>query len=99
MQEHPLVGRNVLVVSTNGFVHVGKLFQESDWTSDGFGYLSLTNAKNIRYWERRDGGLPQLAHEGFIPGDKIDSCASRIYLHSIVFIQAIDFDLEVHGTQ
>ena len=76
---HPLCGKSVLVVSTNGFIHAGMLDQDGS-------RLYLLEAKNIRYWCKRDGGLPELARNGFLPDDKIDECHAPIWLESIVFI-------------
>ena len=76
---HPLCGKSVLVVSSNGFIHAGVLDQEGS-------RLYLREAKNIRYWCKRDGGLPELARNGFLPDDKIDECDDHIWLESIVFI-------------
>ncbi len=76
---HPLCGKSVLAVSTNGFVHTGVLDQEGP-------YLYLREAKNVRYWVNRDGGLPELANNGFLLDDKIDDCHSFVWLSSLVFM-------------
>ena len=78
-QLHPLCGKSVLAVSTHGFVHTGVLDQEGS-------YLYLREAKNIRYWAKRDGGLPELAEKGFVPDDRIDNCHSFVWLSSLVFM-------------
>ncbi len=78
-ERHPLCGKRVLAVSTHGFVHVGLLGQEGT-------HLYLTDAKNIRYWSKRDGGLPELAEKGFLEDDRIDKCHEPVWLSSLVFL-------------
>lgn len=76
---HPLNDKKVMVVSTNGFIHVGTL-KEID------GYRFLIEAVNIRYWSKRSGGLPEVAKNGFVGEDRIDKCHKPIWLESVVFI-------------
>ncbi len=78
-QQHPLIGRKVIVISTNGFVHAGILEQRSN-------LLCLRDASNIRYWSKRQGGLPELAKNGFCEEDKIDKIDGLVALHSVVAI-------------
>ena len=76
-QPHPLIGQKVVAVLPSGFVHVGTLHE------DGGQYV-LTDAFNLRYWAKRDGGLPQLAQEGLIAEDKTDHIQS-VYFDAAVF--------------
>ena len=78
-QQHPLIGRKVIVISTNGFVYAGILEQYGN-------LLCLREASNIRYWSKRDGGLPELAQNGFCDQDKIDKINGLVVLHSVVAI-------------
>ena len=77
--KHPLCGKPVLVASAHGFVHTGILDQEGP-------YLFLRQAANVRFWSKREGGLPELARDGYLEDDKIDPCDSDVYLSSIVFM-------------
>lgn len=64
-QPHPLEGKRVVWIGTHGFIWVGTLRSQS-------GLQYLADADNIRYWETRSGGLPELARNGYSGGDKID---------------------------
>ena len=74
---HPLNGQRVIAVLPNGFVHFGTLNQQCH------GY-TLTDASNIRYWEKRDGGLPAFAQTGPKDGDKIDIIGS-VHIETVLF--------------
>jgi len=53
-----------VVILRNGFVFVGDLERR-----DGIGYLQ---GMQVRYWSKRDGGLPEFAAGGRREGDKLD---------------------------
>ena len=74
---HPLDGEMVVAVIPNGFVHIGKL------QSSGERYI-LTDASNLRYWEKRDGGLPELAISGQKSGDRVDKIGT-VYIDTVLF--------------
>ncbi len=68
---HPYHNRRVLAVMPHGFIHFGLLHDEG-------GRLRLTDASNLRYWSKRDGGLPEFAKAGPNPDDKIDEIGEVI---------------------
>lgn len=74
---HPLDGQMVVAVIPNGFIHIGKL------QSSGGRYI-LTDASNLRYWEKRDGGLPELALSGQKAGDRVDIIGT-VYIDTVLF--------------
>ena len=74
---HPLLGRKVIAVLPHGFVHFGTLCYE------GSSYV-LKNASNIRYWQKRGGGLPELARSGLLPADRIDDIGD-VYFDAALF--------------
>ena len=74
---HPLAGRRVVAVLPHGFIHVGVLH-------DLNGRYMLTDASNLRYWQKRDRGLTEFAEKGPISGDRIDS-AGDIYIETVLF--------------
>lgn len=76
---HPMVGKKVVAVSAHGFVHIGTLDEVN-------GYLLLRSAKNVRFWSKRGGGLPELARDGIIDTDKVDECTGPVYLNSLVLL-------------
>ena len=77
LPDHPLIGRRVLAVLPHGFIHFGTLNRES-------GVLKLTDAKNLRYWVKRDGGLPEFARSGTKGDDRIDPIGT-VYLENVLF--------------
>lgn len=74
---HPLRGKRVLAVIPHGFIHFGTLDIED-------GVMLLRDASNLRYWEKRDGGLPEFTMNGPKNGDKIDKIGT-VYLGNILF--------------
>ena len=77
-QKHAhLAGSKVLAIVPNGFVFIGDL----SLTKSG-GYI-LNNASNIRSWKARVGGLPELAKNGYIDGDKIDD-VGEVFLEQVL---------------
>ncbi|MCG7979923.1 MAG: hypothetical protein N0E58_17555 [Candidatus Thiodiazotropha endolucinida] len=83
---HPLHDGYVIAILPFGFVHHGKL---QDLRNRRY---CLKDARNIRYWQTRKGGLPQLAREGFMqdPNEKdkktdvIDEVRGEIHFESFV---------------
>ena len=75
---HPLNGQGVLAVMPHGFIHFGLLHDE-------FGYLRLTEASNLRYWSKRDGGLPEFAKNGPKSDDKIDKIGEAVLESPLFF--------------
>lgn len=69
--QHPFVGKRVIAILPYGFVFVGDLSQCG-------AYFELANAVNLRYWAKRDGGLPDVAINGFVADDRIDRCHSPV---------------------
>ena len=55
----------VVIILRNGFVFVGDVRRES-----GVGYLT---GYQVRYWSKRDGGLPEFASGGKRTDDKLDA--------------------------
>jgi len=76
-ERHPLDGNRVLAVLPNGFIHFGTLHDMGD-------RYSLTDASNLRYWNKRDGGLPGFAKNGPIEGDRIDKIGT-VYIETVLF--------------
>ena len=76
--KHIFHGQRVVVALPHGFIFFGTLH-------DTEGRLSLINASNIRYWSKRDGGLPEFARLGPKPDDKIDA-AGTVAIHSPLFV-------------
>lgn len=74
---HPYHGRRVLAVMPHGFIHFGLLHHES-------GGFRLTDASNLRYWTKRDGGLPEFASKGPKSNDRIDKIG-EVALESPLF--------------
>ncbi len=66
-QQHPCVGKKILVILPGRFIYMGTLEQHGD-------HYVLNDAKNIRYWKERGNGLGELARNGPVQGDKIDDC-------------------------
>lgn len=60
----------IVLILRNGFVFVGDTRREN-----GIGYLQ---GANVRYWETRGGGLPALAQDGPLDGDKIDKITGEL---------------------
>ena len=79
---HPLIGKKVLVVIQHGFIFFGTLTSTN-------GYLTLSDASNIRYWQTRTGGLQELIEKGTVKDDKIDKCSSSPVINEHLFIQEI----------
>lgn len=77
---HPYHGKRVLAVLPNGFIHFGLLHD------DGERYR-LTEAKNLRYWMKRSGGLPEFAADGPNIEDRIDTIGEVIFDSSLFFYQ------------
>ncbi|MBT3010788.1 MAG: hypothetical protein KME41_03600 [Candidatus Thiodiazotropha sp. (ex Lucina pensylvanica)] len=81
---HPLHDCYVIAILPFGFVHHG-LLQDL-----GNHRYCLKDARNIRYWQKHEGGLPQLAREGFIRAPKkkqtdvIDEVEGDIHFESFV---------------
>ena len=78
---HPLIGKKVVAVLPNGFIHFGTLQEES-------GTYSLNEASNLRYWKQRDGGLPEFAKIGPKNDDRIDVIGT-VYFDSALFFYPI----------
>lgn len=74
---HPLLGRKVVAVLPHGFIHFGELYA----TQTGY---KLTDASNLRYWSKRDGGLPEFAKKGPIADDRVDKIGV-VYFDSALF--------------
>lgn len=64
-EKHPLDGQKVVAVLPHGFIHYGVLH-------DSGGRFALSEASNLRYWVKRDGGLPEFAAFGPKEDDRID---------------------------
>ena len=80
---HPFTGENVIVALPHGFVFFGILQPD----------MTLCKASNIRYWEKRDGGLPEFAKSGPKSNDKIDKLAGKVDVSKYLFIyQAGDWN-------
>ena len=77
VKTHPLNGKAVVAILPNGFIYFGVL----DCSG---GYYSLTKASNIRYWSKRDGGLPELIRDGLKSDDRIDKCSGPVVFESFV---------------
>ena len=74
---HPLLGQRVLVILPHGFVYFGNLNQR-------YGELELLDACNVRYWEKREGGLPEFADSGPSENDKIDRVHTSVIIGQYV---------------
>lgn len=64
---HPCVGKRVIVILPGRFIYFGTLEQHGD-------HGVLRDAKNLRYWAERGGGLGEFAKKGPVKADKIDDC-------------------------
>lgn len=86
-QKHPLDGKKVIAVLPHGFIHFGDL-------EDLGNSFVLRNASNLRYWEKRDGGLPEFAKDGPKSNDRIDKIGNDgVYFSSALFFYLIgDWD-------
>ncbi|MEW8358646.1 MAG: hypothetical protein AB2662_12025 [Candidatus Thiodiazotropha sp.] len=82
---HPLHNSYVIAILPFGFVHHGNLLDLGN-------RFCLEDARNIRYWRQREGGLPQLANEGFMQDpnetdnktDVIDEVTGTIHFESFI---------------
>ncbi|MES9825447.1 MAG: hypothetical protein ABW127_13560 [Candidatus Thiodiazotropha endolucinida] len=82
---HPMHNLYVIAILPFGFVHHGKLLDLGN-------RFCLEDARNIRYWRQRDGGLPQLANQGFMQDpnvtnekmDVIDEVTGKIHFESFI---------------
>jgi len=77
--DHPFNGRKVVAVLPNGFIFIGTVNCNS-------GFLMLSDASNLRYWEKREGGLPELAINGKKDGDKIDKVTGEVPISGYLFM-------------
>lgn len=59
----------IVMILRNGFVFVGDTRREG-----GVGYLK---GFQVRYWSKRDGGLPEFAAKGRSPDDTLDAIAGE----------------------
>lgn len=75
--QHPFIGKRVIAILPYGFVFAGDLSKRG-------AYFKLSDAVNIRYWAKRDGGLPELASKGFVSEDCIDSCFSPVIFEAYI---------------
>jgi len=75
---HIFHGQRVVVALPHGFIFFGTLH-------DASGGLSLIEASNLRYWSKRDGGLPEFAMKGPRPNDKIDKVGT-VAIHTPIFM-------------
>ena len=82
--DHPLEGKRVVAVLPHGFIHFGKLESVS-------GRLTLTDAHNLRYWAKRDGGLPEFAAKGPSDEDRIDLIGTTYLEHVLFFYPCGDW--------
>ena len=80
---HPLDGKKVIAVLPYGFIFLGKMH-------DLGGRFRLTEASNIRFWVKRNGGLPELAEKGPINGDRIDPCGD-VFFDNALFFYPIEY--------
>ena len=60
----------IVLVLRNGFVFVGDARRES-----GIGYLA---GYQMRYWSKRDGGLPEVASGGKKSDDRLDKIEGEL---------------------
>lgn len=77
-EKHPLDGEKVVMALANGFVFVGRL----STSNHGF---RLDDAQNVRFWAKREGGLPELAMNGRIAGDELDTISGPIFTQTYLF--------------
>jgi len=82
---HPYHGRRVLAIMPHGFIHFGLLWQQG-------GYLFLKDASNLRYWSKREGGLPEFAKNGPVGDDRIDSIGEVVLETPMFFYPLGDWD-------
>ena len=82
---HPYYNRRVLAIMPHGFIHFGLLRQQGD-------YLILKDASNLRYWSKRDGGLPEFAQKGPGSEDKIDKIGEVVLETPMFFYLLGDWD-------
>lgn len=76
---HPLIGKKVVAILPHGFIYFGMLSQES-------GTFKLTEARNLRHWVQRDGGLPEFAQTGPISDDRIDKIIGCVCFDAYIAI-------------
>jgi len=70
---HPFIGQRVLAILPHGFIYFGELNQRC-------GEIELLNARNLRYWEKRNGGLPEFADSGPCANDRIDRVHTSVII-------------------
>ena len=83
---HPLDGTKVVAVVPYGFVFFGFLHTTPT------GYV-LTDASNVRRWDKKDGGLPEFAAKGPTSKDTIDEVGD-VYLEEVLFFYPAGFNNE-----
>lgn len=82
--QHPYHGKRVLAVLPHGFIHFGHLHDEG-------GRYRLTDASNLRYWSKRDGGLPEFAASGPKSDDRIDVIGEVAFDNPLFFFPLGDW--------
>ena len=65
---HPFTGERVIAILPHGFIFYGILGPD----------MLLAEASNIRYYTKRDGGLPEFAAKGPVSDDRIDKLPGMI---------------------